>query len=669
MKFLSILIVLLIGFSGYSQQTNYVDFKTAKVNVGIHPKAKEVVGQVAYSFDVLKPIDSLFIDAQNMVFNKVVLNGVSVTTYRYDDKKLWIIHPFRPSKDNIVTLDYTTHPKKAMYFIDWDAKKSVVSTDSLEKKYIEKQVWTQGQGKYTSNWLPSFDDMKEKVVFDLSITFDKNYEVIANGRLINKKVNDSTITWQYNMLQPMSSYLLALAIGKYQKKVKVSKSGIPLELYYYPQDSLKFEPTYRYTKHIFDFLEKEIGVSFPWQNYKEVPVKDFLYAGMENTSTTIFSDAFVIDSTAFVDKNYVNVNAHELAHQWFGDLVTETSGTHHWLQEGFATYYALLAERDVFGDNYYYWRLYEYAQELLQQDQVNQGSSLLDSKASSTTFYKRGAWALHALREKVGGEVFKKAVKSYLEKYRFKNVETNDFISEVERISGKDLKGFVATWLENKVFPYDDALENLKQSRFIQEYLMVDCEVKTSKCDDYLVSGISDKAKIKLSSQIPDRIDGDVFRNSIKVRQAIAKNLTTIPLGLKRDYESLLDDKSYITIETALYNLWVNFPDDRSKYLRKTKNIQGFNDKNIRILWLALALNTPKFEPENKQRFFDELRSYTDPNYDFNVRQNAFQYLRLLHACDSICQENLKQATKHHNWRFSKFSKNMLETIKQEKNN
>ncbi|MDH3323870.1 MAG: M1 family aminopeptidase, partial [Flavobacteriaceae bacterium] len=442
-----------------------------------------------------------------------------------------------------------------------------------------------------------------------------------------------------------------------------SKRGIPLEKYYYPEDSLKFEPTYRFTKRMFDFLEEEIGVTYPWQNYKQVPVKDFLYAGMENTSTTIFSDGFVIDSIGFIDKNYVNVNAHELAHQWFGDLVTEKSGTHHWLQEGFATYYALLAERDIFGDNYYYWRLYEYAQELLQQDEAEQGTRLLNPKASSLTFYKQGAWVLHALREYVGELDFKKAVKVYLEAYRFKNAETEDFIMAVEKVSKKDLKAFIRLWLENEHFPFSEALNSLKQSKFIQEYELVDCEEETSICKDYLISEMSDEVKIKIIEQAPGMVTIEVFNNSLRVRQAIAKFITKIPMELKEAYESLLRDKSYITMNLALYNLWNNFPENRVDYLDSTRGVIGFNDKNVRMLWLALTLNTPEFEFENNQKYFEELRDYTNINYDYETRQKAFQYLNTIQACDAVCRDNLKQATKHHNWQFSKFAKEMLNQI------
>ncbi|MGE5943053.1 MAG: M1 family metallopeptidase, partial [Flavobacteriales bacterium] len=651
-----------------AQQTDYVDFKTANADIIFeYLLKKEVSGVVSYEFDILKDIDSVYIDAVNFTEIRYVLNGKQIGNL-YDGKHIVIKHPFKKNSRHKVNVEWKTSPKKAMYFIDWDNENDVTSSDfNANRNNIEKkQIWTQGQGKYTSNWLPSIDDMNEKVEFDLSITFDKNYEVISNGRLTNQQINELTITWHYDMQQPMSSYLVALAIGKYDKKTETSKSGIPLEMYYYlgpdSHRDLKFEPTYRYTKHMFDFLEEEIGVPYPWQNYKQVPVKDFLYAGMENTSTTIFSDTYLIDSISFIDKNYVNVNAHELAHQWFGDLVTETSGTHHWLHEGFATYYALLAERDVFGDDYYFWRLYEYAQELLEQDKMGESTSLLNPKSSSTTFYKKGAWVLHVLREQVGDKAFKSAIRNYLKKHQFKNVETNDFISEVEKASGKDLSEFVKVWLESETFDFDKTMESLKKSKFIQEYLSVDCEEYSIKCSDYLTSNISDEAKIKVVSQMSNHLVKEHFNNSLKVRQAIAKSLSKIPSELKSEYETLLNDKSYITIETALYNLWNNFPEDRHAYLNKTKQLQGFNDKNIRTLWLTLALITEDFEPENKSKYFEELTNYTNPSHHFEIRQNAFQYLKLINACNETCQENLKQAAKSPVWQFSKMAKTLLET-------
>lgn len=655
-RFITIIFFFGIQFS-IAQQSQYVDFKTAKANLVFGDiKKHEVGGTITYEFQILKDIDSIFVDAINMTFENVSLSNETIS-YSNDGKKLWLKYEFKKDSLYQLSFNYKASPKKSIYFIDWGIENG------------NRQIWTQGQGKYTSNWLPSFDDMNEKVEFDLNITFDKNYDVIANGKLTNKQINDSTIAWHYDMQHPMSSYLVALAIGKYDKKVTYSSSGIPLEMYYYPEDSLKFEPTYRYTKQIFDFLEIEIGVPYPWQNYKQVPVKDFLYAGMENTTTTIFSDAFVVDSIAFVDKNYVNVNAHELAHQWFGDLVTETSGTHHWLQEGFATYYALLAERSVFGNDYYYWRLFEYAQELLEQDKAGQSTSLLNPKSSSTTFYKKGALVLHMLREKVGDKPFKKAIQNYLQKHQFKNVETEDFINEVEKTSGRDLKSFITLWLESDVLNFDGIIENLElNSTSIKQYLQYDCKETPEICKLFLLNQNDSFYKERIVESLKNNISKSTFlTDDIKTRQAIAKSLVAVPSNLKQDYETLLDDKSYLTMEIALYNLWKNFPESRKEYLGKTKGVYGFNDKNVRMLWLALTLNTPEFEFGNNDVYFEELRNYTKPRYDFNIRQNAFQYLSAMQACDSICKANLREATQHHNWRFSKFAKSMLSEISETK--
>lgn len=652
MKKIPIFFYFLITSFSFAQQTKVVDFLDLRATITLVPDSSLVKGSASYFFKILKPVDSVFIDARNIsVCQSLTDLANDDLAFSNDGSKIWIKNDFKKDSTYVFNLQYTATPKKALYFL---------------KRKGQWNIWTQGQGKYTSHWLPSFDDVNEKIIFDLTFVFEDDYTILSNGKKVSKGLgtNLNPQSVRYKMEQPMSSYLVALAVGKYDKITETSASGIPLEYYYYPEDSLKVEPTYRFSKRMFDFLEEEIGFTYPWQNYKQVPVHDFLYAGMENTSLTIFSDAFVVDSIGFNDKNYVNVNAHELAHQWFGDLVTAKSGEHHWLQEGFATYYALLAERDIFGDNHFYFKLFESAVDLGRQDLSGNGTSLLNPDSSSLTFYQRGAWVLHALRSAVGDKVFKQAVKSYLEKFQFKTVETSDFIKEVERFYGKSLSGFVNFWIKQKDFPVDSAIDLLKkQSTYVNEYLMVDCQAKSSKCAEYLKYYVSDEAKVKIISQAPELVTADTFKNSLKVRQAISKYVTKIPEALKADYESLLDDQSYLTIESALYNLWTAFPEERSKYLFKTRNIHGFSDKNVRLLWIILNLNTPFYGADNKQELYAELVSYTNPEYNADLRINAFQYLDLIKSCNDVCKANLEEAKIHHNWRLVKFAKQLSEKL------
>lgn len=634
-----------------AQQTEIVDFIRIKAQLQFE-EVGQVSGEITVEFEILKDVDAVFLDGVDMTVLQMQLtsgeDAAKDAIVTSENNKITITHPFKKNNHYSWRFNYTAKPKKALYF-------------------IEDQIWSQGQGKYTSNWLPSIDDMNDKIEFDLSVIYKEGYEVLSNGILVTKeKKGTDKVLWKYDMSAPMSSYLVALAIGKYSRKTETASSGIPLEYYFYPQDSLKFEPTYRYSKKLFDFLEQEIGFPYPWLIYRQVPVKDFLYSGMENTTQTLFSDALMVDDIAFKDRNYVNVNAHELAHQWFGDLVTETSSRHHWLQEGFATYYALLAERDVFGADYYYWQLYEYAQQLLAQENAGEGTTLLDPKASSVTFYQKGCWALHILREQVGDLAFKSAVQRYLQEFQYRNVETDDFLTHVERESGVDLKVFREIWLESVELPQDDMVKSLKRSEFVTEYLDVSCQTYPSKCQDYLVSNISDKAKVKIVLDPNYKVKLEDFNNALEVRQAIAQKLSEIPLDLKEAYESLLKDASYTTIETALYHLWVNFPLERTKYLQQTKDIDGFSDYNVKLLWLALNLNTLEYQPEHKKEIFEQLRHYTDAAYGFEVRMNAFNYLKLINGFDKIALKNLMDASHHHNWRFQQYAKKLLSALEED---
>jgi len=647
-------IALLISFFGNAQQTDLVDFVSVKAEVIPNASEENVKGTVSYQFKILQKRDSVYLDAIEMEIFDVKSKRLQVST---SEKKVWLTGNFRKDKTYDVTFSYTANPKQTLYFTG-------------------NQIWTQGQGKYTSHWLPSIDDMNDKLEFDLTIAASKNKTVIANGKLLEKKQKDSLEYWHFDMQQPMASYLVAFAIGDFDKKTISSQSGVPIELYYKPEDVEKVEPTYRYTQEIFDFLESEIGVPYPWQNYKQVPVRDFLYAGMENTTATIFSEAFVVDSTGFADRNYVNVNAHELAHQWFGNLITETSGTHHWLQEGFATYFAQLAERKVFGDDYYYWKLYNSAEQLKELSDSGKGEKLLNPKASSLTFYEKGAWALTLLRQKIGDEPFKTAIKNYLETYQFKNVSTDDFLVEVNKVTEIDISGWEADWLQQSAFKAEQALDYLSQSSFMKSYFEISAlrnnpfSEKKNELFFTLTAPndfIGQEAVYQLSGE-PIVQTLPLYKKALKsdnlyVRQAVASTLGTIPKELQAEYESLLKDESYVTQEAALYNLWLNFSKKKADYLNKMKGVVGFQNKNVRQLWLVLAMVTEGYEAENKQQFVSELIGYTSNQYSFEVRQKALEYCNELQIYTDEVLKNLVNASLHPNWRFKKFARSILDAL------
>ena len=652
-------ILFFITCFSFAQQTQFVDFKSVSGQLKLNAAEKSLSGSIDYAFEVLQAIDTIKIDAKNMEFTQVKVDGKEVV-FVNSGKELKIVNHFQKGKNHL-TFEYSAKPKQALYFV------------SIENS--EVQIWTQGQGRYTSNWFPNFDDVNEKIIFNIAITYDKDYLVVSNGVLQNKTESNNEIHWQYGMKKPMSSYLLMLAIGKFEKKELQSKSKIPLEYYLENKNADRFEPTYRYSKRIFDFLEKEIGIKYPWEIYREIPVRDFLYGGMENTTSTLFTTRYVVDSTGFVDRNYTNVDAHELAHHWFGDLITAQSSTHHWLQEGFATYYALLAERDIFGDDYFYSKLYDTAQQIKFASRTDP-IPVLNAKASSLTFYEKGAWALFVLHESIGDKAFKKAIKSYLKKYAYQTVTTANFFDEIKKVSNFDLVQFQKTWLESTVFDTVAANALLSKNKAIQIRLEVDKLKKTALSEkrDFLVKTLNSNVFYAVKEAIVNQIEAEKFEskkelllialqtNNLQVRQAVAGTLDQIPEDFRTEYETLLDDKSYQTQEIALYYLWKSFPDRRKEYLNKSKSWIGFNDYNLRTLWLSLALSTPDYT-DNPEALISELITFSSTKYEASTRQNALEKLIAFKLTNDQVLSNLVNSTTHHMWQFSKFGRDTIRIL------
>jgi len=651
-----ILLFLLLSSLTFAQQIQKVNFKTVYGNIAINPIEKQIFGSVRYVFDIKEMLDTIKIDAVKMNFTSVKINNKEVKSTN-SGKTLNLFEGFKKGK-NVLTFEYEAFPKQAMYFTGFENN---------------MQIWTQGQGKYTSHWFPSFDDVNEKVIFNMNINFDKSYNVIANGFLKAAYVDGNSKKWYYTMKKPMSSYLLALAIGDFRNKAIPSKSGIPLQLFIQSKDTSKFEPTYRYSKQIFDYFEHEIGVKYPWKIYKQIPVEDFLYAGMENTSATIFSQDFVVDSIGFNDRNYVNVNAHELAHQWFGNLITAKSGKHHWLQEGFATYYALLAEREIFGDDYFYHHLYRISLQVRNAAKTDT-IPVLHEKASSLSLYQKGAWALHLIRETIGPKLFQKAVKNYLNKYQFQNVETDDFLAEIRKVSDFDTATFKKVWLEDYRFRTDEASALLRKNDFIktlietQKMRLQSFTENKKRYKELLQSNVFYPVKTEILYQLKDMPFEDkkellhiaLQTNDVKVRQSVAEFTAVIPLEFKAAYETFLDDNSYDTKEIAFMNLWKNFPDSRTIYLAKAQNWIGGNDKSLRILFLSFSIENGSAD---KEKYYNELVDYTSPNYESSVRQNAIINALTINHKDSTVLKNLVNTTTHHKWQFSKFGRDKIREL------
>jgi len=424
----------------------FVDFQDMNLMISFQPDSGKVMGSVVHRFNVLRSnVDSLYLDGTNMTIASAKLDGKSV---RYEVSKKGIIFRFDSvlalNSVHRLSIDYSAKPRRGMYFIGWD--------DPTGR--CRKQIWTQGQGIDNRNWVPLFDDMSDKITTMIGITFDSKYKVLSNGSLLTTSPDGKgNTTWLYQMNKPHSPYLMMIGIGDYAISKERSTSGILLNQYYYPDQKQTLEPTYRYSKKIFDFLETEIGIPYPWLRYSQIPVQDFPYGAMENTSATVFGDFFCVDEKSFNDANYVYVNGHELAHQWFGDLVTSRSPKHHWLHESFATYYHCLTSGQVFGDDEFRKMMYENQVAALTAGQ-NDYRGVGHSQANSSRHYLKGSYVLKMLRYVVGDKEFRMGLQKYLKDHQYENANTQDLIDAFHDTTGQEIAWFIDQWVSKGGEPH-----------------------------------------------------------------------------------------------------------------------------------------------------------------------------------------------------------------------
>lgn len=324
------------------------------------------------------------------------------------------------------------------------------------------QIHTQGQPETNRFWFPCHDFPNEQLTTELVVTVPEGYSVISNGRLTeNPTKSGGRLTFHWLQDKPHVNYLVTLVVGRFDV-TDVAPAGFPIALPVHvpPGKGGLVRQTYGRTAEMVELFERVFDEPYPWDRYAQVVVWNFGAGGMENTSATTMYDTAVFDERALRDGDLDGLISHELAHQWTGDLITCNTWQHIWLNEGWATYGTALwyEQRDGYEDGYQR-QMHQTMRGLARNDQLEPGSEGYTPAMASKVYehpwevfrrkanpYPKGSSVLHMLRMKLGDEVFFKGVAEYVDRYKFKTAETDDFRRVLEEVSGRSLEQFFDQW-------------------------------------------------------------------------------------------------------------------------------------------------------------------------------------------------------------------------------
>ena len=404
-------------------------------------KARTVAGTAMLTFKpIATPLEELRLDAVELRVASVT-STEKLVAHQVTDREI-VLHfapPVPVGKEARVTVKYSAEPRKGLYF------------RTPEMGYAETHLWTQGEPGEARYWFPSIDHPVEKFTSEVTCRVPAGMVALSNGRQVSAQPGaGGLVAFHWAQEKPHVTYLITLVAGQL-KKIEDKHRDIPLEFWTTPSDIAAAPNSFRHTKHMMQFFEREIGVNYPWAKYGQAAVHDYHWGGMENTSLTTlnFRTLFTAETENLFSSD--SLVAHELAHQWFGDLVTCKDWSHIWLNEGFATYYDWLWQGDFGGTNETLHALYSAAKGILANQNETRGIVWRKFGDPEEMFnylaYPKGAWVLHMLRCQLGADLYRQCVRTYLDRHAYGTVETADLRKVIEELSGRSYERFFEQWV------------------------------------------------------------------------------------------------------------------------------------------------------------------------------------------------------------------------------
>jgi len=432
------------------------------LDLDIDLRSQTIAGKVTHTMRSLRPaldeislncvdlvVESVKVDGQPADFDYPVAGEMSTSwisgsgELRADDRLVIHLPTRLPRGDEFrVEVAYHGSPERGLY---WIAPEKGIP----DKRY---EVWSQGEGEDNRYWIPCHDYPDDHATYDGRFRVEKGFYVLSNGLLVSQEDKGDKSEFLWRLDQPQVSYLIMVAAARYD--VHEEDAGAVKLMYLVPPgtDEATVERGFGLTADMVDFFSKTIGIDYPYGKYAQVVVQNFIYGGMENTTATVMNARMLYDERAALTRSEEGLVAHELAHMWWGDMVTCREWSHMWLNEGFATYYQSLYRQYRDGDD-------AFRYEILQRHRTTTERDDHDARPVVTEFYNRkdarnnanvyikGSSVLHMLRFLLGDDLYRGVVQYYGEKHKFGPVETSDFARAVKDFTGENLDWFFEQWI------------------------------------------------------------------------------------------------------------------------------------------------------------------------------------------------------------------------------
>ncbi len=416
-------------------------------------KARRLSGRVTLALRSRRDdLSAVELDAVDMTFSAVTVDEQPPRATQYDGKRLRIEldRARRLDEELAISIAYGCAPTRGLYFVGPD--------EGHPDRPLE--CWTQGQDEDSRFYFPCFDAPLLKATSEVACTAPADLFVLSNGDLRERRVlRDGRQLWHYAIDFPHAPYLVTLVCGQFAEIAdRAPETGV--DVYYYGPKGREADlrRSLQATPAIVDFFSKTIGVPYPFHRYSQIFVSDFIFGGMENTSATTLTAEAMLDERAALDQDVEALVAHELAHQWWGDLLTCREWPEAWLNEGFATYFEYVwrshsrgrdeADVELLGDlDTYLDEAGEYQRPIVCR-QFQEPIDLFDRH-----LYEKGGRVLHMLRHELGDVPFWRALRSYAQRHARRSVETRDLARAIEEATGRNLDRFFHTWIDHPGHP------------------------------------------------------------------------------------------------------------------------------------------------------------------------------------------------------------------------